>query len=242
MSGIGHDQRSDVSTSHYWLTSFWTAGRGIAPSEFSVHMTLARSVPRKSTIRMESTVRRTVHCRRPIPADEEPARGAVRTSGRCRRQLCARHRRRRRLGRPPAVSCRPRTGVTRVARTSAAGVRLGSRALPARLRRCASSRAIATPARRRLRRLDRDRHGGVRLREPRVRTHRRPSRHDAGSGEAWCARRDHPLHARRQLARPAGGRVHGPRGVPRRVRRVRCRSGRGGRPTIPARSNSARRG
>ena len=36
VSGYGQDQCSDVFTSHYWLTSSWSAGRTIAPSGIPV--------------------------------------------------------------------------------------------------------------------------------------------------------------------------------------------------------------
>ena len=154
---------------------------------------------------MASRRRRTLHMTDPRPprsppvALSEPIAAAVAASARAIDDAVD-------SGDPPALARRARAGVARVARAPAPGVRRDGRALPACLRRCATRRAAATPARRGRRRLDRYRHGRVRLGEPRVRAHRRPSRHDAGPGEARRAGRDDPLHARRQLARPAGGR------------------------------------
>ena len=45
VSGNSQDQHSDVFTSHYWLTSSWSAGRTIAPSGIPVTCSKARSVP-----------------------------------------------------------------------------------------------------------------------------------------------------------------------------------------------------
>ena len=76
---------------------------------------------------------------------------------------------------------------------------------------------LREPARRRLRVSASNRRLGLRLAQPRLRAHRRPARHDAGAGQARGAGRDHPLHARRHLARPAGGRDDRPWRVPRGV-------------------------
>ena len=49
VSGNGQDQRSDVVTSHCWITSSWSAGRTIAPSGVPVPRIIARIAPKCSS-------------------------------------------------------------------------------------------------------------------------------------------------------------------------------------------------